>query len=162
MRAAPAFELDVTPGRSERVALALLGGLCAAVVGAWVWSLVDAAAGPAGRGATAWVAVSLGTAVLGLWLGWMLSPRSPGTLAWRQGHWTLCLPAAAPCAGAVQAKLDLGAWMLMRFRPADGGRARWLAVSNSAAGPAWHALRATLFAAGAPAESHDPDEGARR
>jgi hypothetical protein len=161
MRAAPAFELDVTPGRLERAALAIIGSACAAVVGAWLWSHVDAAAGPAGRGALAWVAVVVGAALLGLWLGWLLAPRSPGTLAWRQGQWTLSRPASAPCAGAVQAKLDVGGWMLLCFRPADAGPSSWLAVCGSAAGPAWHALRATLFAPGAPDESSGPDEGTR-
>ena len=161
MRAAPAFELDVTPGFRERAALATIGGVCAAVVGAWLWSHVDAAAGPAGRGALAWVAVVGGAALLGLGLGWRVAPRSPGTLAWRQGQWVLSRAPAAPCAGAVQAKLDVGGWMLLCFRPVDAGRSSWLSVRCSVAGPAWHALRATLFAPGAPAESIGPDEGAR-
>ncbi|HEY6511963.1 MAG TPA: hypothetical protein VI032_08295 [Burkholderiaceae bacterium] len=160
MRFAPAFELDVTPGRLERVVLATIGGTCAAVVGAWLWSHVDAAAGRAGHGALAWAAVVVSATLPGLWLGWRLAPRSPGTLAWRQGEWTLSRPPAASCAGAAQAKLDGGSWMLLCFRPADGSQSRWLAVRGSAAGPAWHALRATLFAPGAPGPARGPDEGA--
>ena len=161
MRAAPAFELDVTPGRTERVVLAMFGGACVAAVAAWIWSHVDAAAGPAGRGAAAWFVVGAGAAIGGSWLAWWLAPRSPGTLAWHQGQWTLCRQPAAPCAGTVQAKLDMGDWMLLCFRPAGDGPASWMAVSSHVAGPAWHALRATLFAAGASAPARGPDEGKR-
>jgi hypothetical protein len=159
MRAAPAFELDVAPGRRERAALAMIGGACAAVVAAWIWSHVDAAAGPAGRGATAWLALSAGAAVLGGWAGWRLAPRDPHTLAWRQGQWTLCRRAAVPCEGTVQVKLDLGGWMLLRFRPTADGAASWLAVSDRAAGPAWHPLRATLFAPGVSEPTRGPGQG---
>jgi len=161
MRFAPAFELDVTPGRLERAAVVVIGGACAAVVGAWLWSHVDAGAGPAGRGALAWVAVVVGSALLGSALGWMLASRSPGTLTWRQGQWTLSRLPAGPCSGAVQAQLDLGSWMLLRFQPADQGRSKWLAVRGSAAGQAWHALRATLFAPGAPSDPSRSGEGTR-
>ena len=161
MRAAPAFELDVRPGLPVRAVLAMIGGACAAAVGAWTWSHIDAAAGPAGRGAVGWLAVSLGAAMLGGWLGWRLAPRTPHTIAWHQGQWTLCQCAAAPRAGTVQVKLDVGSWMLLRFRPAGAGPTTWLAVSNSDAGPAWHALRATLFAPGVPGPASAGDEGTR-
>ena len=161
MRAAPAFELHVTPGCGERGALAMLGGVCVAALGAWLWSHIDAAAGPAGHGAAAWLAVSVPAAALGGWLGWLLAPRSPCTLAWRQGQWTLCRRTAPPSAGTVHAKLDVGSWMLLCFRAADGGRTSWLAVSGRDAGPAWHALRATVFAPGSFGAASDRDEGAR-
>jgi hypothetical protein len=57
--------------------------------------------------------------------------------------------------------LDGGSWMLLCFRPADGGPANWLAVSSDGAGPAWHPLRATLFAPGAAAAGHDAGGDAR-
>ena len=159
MRAAPAFEFDVAPARRERVALAMIGGACTAVVAAWIWSLVDATAGPAGRGAMAWLALSVGATVLGGWAGWRLAPREPRTLAWRQGQWTLCRRAAAPCEGTVQVKLDLGGWMLLRFRPTADSAASWLAVSDHDAGLAWHPLRATLFAPGVSEQTHGPGQG---
>ena len=161
MRAAPAFELHVAPGRREGIALATVGAACAAVMAAWVWSHIDASAGPAGYGAAAWFVVAASAAVVGGGLGWLLAPRAPCTLAWRQGQWTLGRRAAPPCAGTVQATLEVGNWMLLRFRPADAGSASWLAVSGSDAGPAWHALRATLFAPGAPDPARDRDESAR-
>jgi hypothetical protein len=159
MRAAPAFELDVAPGRRERAALATIGGACAAALAAWIWSHVDAAAGPAGRGAMAWLAVGVGATMLGGWAGWRLAPRDPHTLAWRQGQWTLRQHSAAPCEGTLQIKLDLGGWLLLRFRSAAGGAASWLAVSDSDAGPAWHPLRATLFAPGVSEPTRGPGQG---
>ncbi|HSB24747.1 MAG TPA: hypothetical protein VLE94_16735, partial [Burkholderiaceae bacterium] len=146
MRTAPAFELHLTPGVTERVALALIGGITAAVVAAWVWSHFDAAAGPAGRGAWAWAAATVAAAVPGSWLGWRLAPRGAVTLAWDRGSWTLCRPGGEPVPGGLQARMDLGSWMLMCFAPTDGGRATWLAVSREQAGSGWHALRASLFA----------------
>jgi len=139
----------------------MIGSACAAAVGAWLWSHFDAAAGPAGRGLAAWSLVTLGAGGLGIWLGWMLAPRSPFTLAWHQGQWTLCRVGGAPCAGALRVKLDIGNWMLLCFRPADGGRMSWLGVSGGVAGPVWHALRATLFAPGVAQETLDADESVR-
>jgi hypothetical protein len=162
MRAAPAFELSVTPSRAERAALAAIGGICAVVVGAWVWAHLDAAAGPAGHSPMVWLVVVLGAAVAGAGAGWSLAPRSPCSLAWRQGQWTLCRAAAMPCAGTVQAKLDVGNWLLLCFRPADGGAATWLGVSGRTAGAAWHALRATLFAPGVAQQASGSDEGVPR
>jgi len=162
MRAAPAFELDVTPGRFERAVVAMIGGACTATVAAWVWSYVDASAGPGGRGALAWVTVTAAAAVLGLCLGWMWAPRSRCRLAWRQGQWTLCRPPSQPFAGTVQAKLDVGSWLLLSFRPSSGGATCWLGVNRRDGGPAWHALRATLFEPGGVDEGgRAPDEGVR-
>ena len=161
MRAAPAFELSVAPGRAERAVLAMIGGACAAAVGAWLWSHVDAAAGPAGHGPAAWAAISLGAGGLGSWLGWVSARRSPCKLAWQQGQWTLSRGGAVPCAGTVHAKLDIGNWMLLCFRPAAGGPKNWLGVSEGGAGMTWHALRATLFAPGVAHEKPGPDESVR-
>jgi len=155
MRAAP-FELDVTTGRGVRAALAVIGGLCAAALASWLWSHVDAAAGPSGHGLWPWIVVGLGAAAIGLVLGWRSAPRSAGTLGWQQGQWVLRQPPAQGRAGTVQAMLDGGSWMLLCFHPSDGGPANWLAASSRAAGPAWHPLRATLFAPGAAVAGRDP------
>jgi hypothetical protein len=42
--------------------------------------------------------------------------------------------------------MDLHSCILLRVMPAPRGLARWLLVSASAAGPAWHGLRAALYA----------------
>jgi hypothetical protein len=47
--------------------------------------------------------------------------------------------------GIVEAKLDLGSWMLLRFRSVSG-RVTWFGADRRRAASAWHALRATLFA----------------
>jgi hypothetical protein len=160
MRAAPAFEVDVTPGRSERAVLAAIGGFCAALLAAWVLSHVGAAAGPTAGDMRSWLGVGLGAA-LGFLLGWLHAPRSPVVLVWQQGQWWLRRPAAPGRAGTVQAKLDCGSWLLLCFRPAAGGPATWLGVGQRSAGPAWHALRATLFAPGVAAQEHGSREDAR-
>jgi len=161
MRAAPAFELQITPTRGERLALALLGSLCACVVTTWLWSHVDAAVGPAGRGALPWVGAGVGGALLGGLCGWLLAPREAATLSCCQHGWMLGRPGAQPLPCSVRVRLDLGAWLLLRVRPASGGRVSWLGVGRGQAGEAWHALRATLFAPGAGAEQPGPDEGAQ-
>ena len=161
MRTAPAFELHLTPGVTERVALALIGGTTAAVPAAWVWSHFDAAAGPAGRGPWAWAAATVAAAVAGGWLGWRLAPRGAITLGWDHGRWTLSGPGGQPVPGELQARIDLGSWMLMRFAPAGGGRCTWLAAGREQAGSGWHALRAGLFAPGAAAGPRGDDEGAQ-
>jgi len=161
MRAAPGFRLMVTPGRAQRTAIAMVAGLGAAVVGCWLWSHVDAAAGPAGLGHWPWVGVGLGAALLGTAVGWIGAPRAARVLAWQQGHWTLQQPPLPARDGLVQAKLDAGSWMLLCFRASGGASANWLAVSRRAAGADWHALRATLFAPGPPAPGPDSGGDAR-
>ncbi|HEX6019602.1 MAG TPA: hypothetical protein VFZ28_16030 [Burkholderiaceae bacterium] len=156
---APAFELHIVPAREERVVLTLLGGACAAMFAAWAWSHVDALAGPAGYGPAAWLALAAGAALAGGLIGWRSAPRTPARLAWQQGRWSLTLPAGPPIAGRVQARIDLGSWLLLRFAPAGGGRVSWLAVGRRRAGPSWHALRATLFAPGAAGVLPGGDEG---
>jgi hypothetical protein len=146
MRAASAFELPVTLSRGEHRVLMLIGAACAAVVGAWLWSHVDAAAGPAGYGRWPWFAAISGTAVLGAWLGWQAAPCRAGTLAWHQGVWTLSI--GTPRDGHLQAQVDLGSWLLLRFDPTDGARPIWFGTDPVRAGAAWHPLRATLFAVG--------------
>jgi hypothetical protein len=162
MRAAPAFQLTYGPGTAERSAVAAIAAACAAAVAAWIWSHVDAAAGPAGHGPMPWLLVSAGAAVLGSGLGWMLMRQQRGTIVWQQGRWSLQRSGAEALEGSLKAKVDLGSWMLLCFRPAVGGSIGWLCVSRGGAGSAWHALRATLFAPGVVEPAHDAaDEGAR-
>lgn len=159
MRAAPAFELSIAPARWERLALSLLGSACATVSAAWAWSHVDAGAGPAGRGALAWLAAVTIPALAGGLLGWRSAPGKPARLAWQQGRWSLTPPTGRVDEGALQARLDLGSWLLLRFVPSGGGPARWLGIGRRRAGPSWHALRATLFAPGAAGVPPGGDEG---
>jgi hypothetical protein len=79
---------------------------------------------------------------------------------WQQGQWSL-RRAGQPQAmdGSLEAKLDLGSWMLLRF-DATSGRACWLTARRQAAGSAWHALRATLYAPGGTTREPAAGEGA--
>jgi hypothetical protein len=47
--------------------------------------------------------------------------------------------------GTVDPMMDLGGWVLMRFREAQGRHDIWLSASASQLGAGWHPLRAALF-----------------
>lgn len=157
MSAAPAFELQVAPGRGERVVLMLLGGVSAVVLAAWAWAHIGAPAGPVGE--RGWLAVVMGAGLAGGVAGWRSAPRQTIRLAWRRGRWWLSLPVGPPIAGEVRARIDLGSWLLLRFAPTGSQKVRWLAIGRRRAGSSWHALRATLFAPGADAVPPGGDEG---
>jgi len=147
MRAAPAFELRFGIRPAERAVVAALAGASVAALVLWLWSHIDAAAGPAGRGMGPWLLAGVSAAVIGAWAGWALVPATHGTIGWHQGEWTI-RPAGMPArTGALEAKLDLGSWMLLHMRPRHGGAGSWLTVHRGDVdASAWHALRATLFA----------------
>lgn len=149
MRAAPAFELALGLSTSERSLIAALAGVVAAVLAAWVWSHVDAAAGPAGRGAPPWIIVLVAAASVGAWAGWHAAPNNAGTVRWHQGRWEwLEAATGALHEGVLQPRIDLGSWLLLVFR-SHAGKAWWLTAGRLRAGANWHPLRATLFAPGA-------------
>jgi hypothetical protein len=145
MRAAPAFELSLGLSASERSLLALLGAAVAAALAAWVWSHVDAAAGPAGRGLWPWLVLMPAASVAGAWTAWGVARCEPCVLRWQQGRWSWIVNGIEH-EGSVQPKLDLGSWMLLALRPQGGGPVRWGTVGRQRAAAAWHPLRATLFA----------------
>jgi hypothetical protein len=146
MRAAPAFELTLALSATERALLALLSAAVAAALAAWAWSHVDAAAGPAGRGLWPWFVVVPLAAAVGFGIGWSAARPESRTLRWHQGLWTWTADGIEH-EGTVQPKLDLGSWLLLMLRPRQGAR-RWATVGRQRAGPAWHPLRAVLFAPG--------------
>jgi hypothetical protein len=49
--------------------------------------------------------------------------------------------------GELAVMVDLGGWMLLRFRPGSGAKAAWFGVGRRDCGAAWHGLRCALFAA---------------
>jgi hypothetical protein len=69
----------------------------------------------------------------------------PRTLRWQRDCWTWSDERAVEHEGSVQAQLDFGGWLLLLLRPRHGP-AVWATVGRRRAGPAWHALRAALFA----------------
>jgi len=149
MRAAPAFELTLGLSATERLLLALLGAAVAAALAAWVWSHIDAAAGPAGRGTWPWFSVVVIAAGAGAWIAWRAARQAPCTLRWHHGGgWTWTQGGDLGDLlheGAVQPRLDLGSWLLLALRPRHGA-VRWATIGRQRAGAAWHPLRAALFA----------------
>jgi hypothetical protein len=146
MRAAPAFELTLRLSTTERALLALLAAAVAAALAAWLWSHVDAAARPTGRGLWPWFVVVPGAAAVGGWMGWSAAHPESRTLRWHQHRWTWTA-GGIEHEGTVQPKLDLGSWLLLTLRSQQGAL-RWATVGRHRAGVAWHPLRAALFAPG--------------
>jgi hypothetical protein len=145
MRAAPAFELTLRLSATERSLVALLVAMVAAALAAWVWSHIDAAAGPAGRGTWPWLAMLPVAAGIGAWSGWTMARPDTCTLRWQGDRWSW-IDRGVESEGTVQVRLDFAAWLLLVLRPQPYGAVRWFTVGRRRAGAAWHPLRAALFA----------------
>jgi hypothetical protein len=67
-------------------------------------------------------------------------------LGWDGSGWSLAKPGSEVLAGQVALMIDLGGWMLLRFRPEGAGRrgSTWLPMSERSAAGTWHALRVAL------------------
>jgi len=81
---------------------------------------------------------------------WRVLRRSlsaPGVLVWDGAAWSWVRDEPLPPAtGEVRVMVDLGAWMLLRFRPGTAGSAPiWLPVSRRRAGAFWPQWRAALY-----------------
>ena len=136
-RHAPPVAVTCSGGGAWRAVQLLLAALAAAVPAAW-------AALHAGFAEPIAAAAAAAAAVAAAWLVWRLTRTQACTLSWNGEHW-----AADGQAGEVDVMLDLGGWLLLRLRPL-AGRARWLPVPDSQAGPARHGLRAALYSRTAP------------
>jgi hypothetical protein len=132
-RQPPAVGLSCRGGGAWRVGQVLLAVLATAVFVAWALLHAGLAGGAAAGSAalTAAVAAAIVTRA---------SRPRPLTLQWDGESWRID---GAP--GEVDVMIDLGRWLLLRFRP-PAGAALWLPVPAAEAGPAWHALRAALYA----------------
>ncbi|WP_298231525.1 hypothetical protein [uncultured Azohydromonas sp.] len=86
---------------------------------------------------------------------WRRSGVAACALTWDGAQWWLLARGeSAPRAGRVQLMIDLGAWLLLRFRAVQGdARGHWLALSQARHCPHWHALRCALYAHGAAANA---------
>ena len=157
MRAVPAFELTLELSAVERSLLALLAAVVAASLAAWLWSHVDAAAGPAGRGLWPWLIAVPVAAGAGGWIGWRAARQPPRLLRWQRNQWSWTDDGSTHD-GTVQPMLDLGSWLLLTLR-SHQGRMRWVTVGRQRAGSAWHPLRATLFAPELAVSQPRADEG---
>jgi hypothetical protein len=147
MRAAASFEIGLQTGLRERVLVSLWSAVSLAAFAAWLashgWATVRPDTMPA------WVpalAASV-SGVLAAAAAWVCGRGERATLAWSRGSWLLTRPApdAPATPGSLALMLDLGPWMLLRFRAVDRRASRWFCIDESAAGPAWHALRAAVY-----------------
>jgi hypothetical protein len=140
MRAASAFQISLQRFGAWRVGVGLLAGLGTLTVVAWL----------GGREPPAERALLIGglLAALGLvLLGISLARVAPTTLRWDGIAWHLGSPSGKPLVGELAVMIDLGAWMLLRFRPEARGpvRAAWLPVQRRGIELQWHALRCALY-----------------
>jgi hypothetical protein len=144
MRAAPAVSLTVRPSPHWQAALALLAAAAVASTVLWAWRRGDAASGGAAAAVAALALHALRAA-----------RRRPALgLRWDGQSWWLSETAAAaageePREGELELALDLGSWLLLRFRPHDPARRkarwRWLPLQRAGLEADWHALRCALY-----------------
>ena len=152
MRAAPAVDAALAPGRFERMLITLLYGMAGAVLALWAMGHARAWNGaavsiPAGLASAP---AALVAALLGAALARRVLPADPARLTWDGTAWQLRTAGPAPLRRLVVA-LDLGTWVLLKLFPADGRPVVWRVASARSAGADWHALRVALQAhAGAP------------
>jgi hypothetical protein len=132
-----------------------------------VQSLLHAAAAAAfGHWLTRWLEVGLaGTgatmvfAGLAAWAGWRWSATSTWLISWSGAQWSASrVGAEARATAPPQVMLDLGHWLLLRIRPADGGRPLWAALSRVDAGAAWHPFRAAVYSFVSDSVPRSPEE----
>jgi hypothetical protein len=138
--AAPAVEVPLGTGRRERRLTAGFYAAAGAAVGAWLAArhgFPTHVAGPAAGAA-------------GAVLGWFAMCPMRGRLQWDGATWCLLPNDGSRIAlGALDLRMDLGGWLLLRAVPV--GRRRWFAgghwcgISASEAGRHWHGLRLALY-----------------
>jgi hypothetical protein len=118
-----------------------LNATAAAVGVAWL-------AGTAGWSAPAPLAAGLSGAsfvAIACWRG--LRP-APVALDWNGRGWSLDASGGSRQPGQLDVMIDLGGWLLLRFRPEDGAarrRSHWFATAGGGRRAAWSAFRAALY-----------------
>ena len=151
MHAAPSVRMSLAPDRAWRGFVVICAGAAAANLAAWFAALADSMA------PTAIIVSSLACA-LGATLAWRVVRRQgTGLLNWNGVDWSWAPDATAPAVGKLRVMIDLGAWVLLRFAPADAARrATWLAASRRQAAGAWTQWRAALLARRPNAQPAEP------
>lgn len=147
MRAAPAVSIAISRFGLARAALAFVGTAAGAALLAWLvlWM----------RHAPSWsLAIAVGALCLAVGLaGFRLVPRA-ACLRWDGERWHLGPAGKADrqtesTCGDIDVAVDLGGWMLLRFRPDAASRAvqrsRWLALQRWGLEHDWHALRCAVY-----------------
>ena len=145
MRASPPVHVQLRCFGAWRAAVLALTVSGLTVMGAWLLQREQLL--------SAWVVVGIvcGAPLLA-WLGVSLAKVSAVDLCWDGLGWSLrswLTANADPVVGEVSVAIDLGAWMLLRFRPLNASRWRrptWLPVQRRGIEPRWHALRCAVHA----------------
>jgi hypothetical protein len=152
MRAPPAFEMTLADAPPWRGAQVLVWALAGAGLAAWV---LTPALGLAAQ--APWLVAAAGACSAAA--GWRVSRGWRGVLrwtghAWEVGACTAVTPSAQPPhppapwrAAHVRAMLDVNGFVLLRVRPLDARRARWVGLCTADAGPSGHLLRAAVYCA---------------
>ena len=138
MRASPALHVSLNRFGAWRGAVAALVLLAGSVVLAWLWATDPAQ--PHHRWSSV-LATLIGAAALGL--GASLWRIRPCDLRWDGERWHLGdVDGEQP--GELAVALDLGPWLLLRFKA--HGATRWLPVQRRGLEAQWHALRCAVHA----------------
>ena len=147
MRTAPALQVALTRFGIWRAAVSVLTLLGMLTVTGWL-------TGQEGLGAAAKGAAMAVVAAL-LWgIGLSLMRLPARRLAWDGQCWTLGEMGAggtASVTGDISVAIDLGPWMLLRFRPGaalawwQSMQSTWLPVQRRGIEPQWHALRCAVY-----------------
>ena len=145
MRAAPAFQVSLRRFGVWRLGVLSFAALGLCSVSAWVLAREQSA------GFQFWMAL-LASVVIVLALTMSLLRLPPVNLRWDGLSWHLGAPnvrAIDMVAGDLQAVIDLGPWMLLRFVAANPGprhsAAHWLPVQRGGLEGQWHALRCSVY-----------------
>lgn len=148
MREAGDMSIVLRHSLQERLVWATWAGLCVGVGAAGLAMHASSAADLHDAWAWgAWIGAAAALAAAGL--AWRAMPDAPWRLELRGHDWvltTISNPSDVRV-GKVDAMMDLGGWMLLRFRDAEAAARHetWLTASASRVGYLWHPLRAALF-----------------
>ena len=152
MRAAPACQFSLPRFGAWRGAVLVLVALDVATAVAW---LITREAPLPWTALIAVAVAALACAAVGAALA-----RAPSVdLRWDGRVWHLGPASGEALSGELEAAIDLGPWMLLRFSPAPplgSNRSVWLPVQRRGLEGQWHALRCAVYS-----PRHAPAEDAQ-
>jgi hypothetical protein len=152
MRSAPPpIEVPLGDARPERLAVVALYAIALGTLAGWSAAGVLSLTGNSPSALAVLAASALFATALGGLIGWRIWRPPSGFLRWNGHLWTL-----DRVVGSVETRLDLGNWVLLRFR-APGRRSIWIGLHAADQGSRWHGLRVALLHAGVLAGSSQLD-----
>ena len=164
MRTAPALQVTLIRFGSWQAAVSVLAVLGTLALAGWLVGQEGLAS--VAKGAAMAVVAAL------LWgLGRSLTRLPAHRLSWDGQCWALLCMAAGgtePIAGEISVAIDLGPWMLLRFRPIAASpwwpsmQLTWLPVQRRGIEPQWHALRCAVYSPRAADAADAPAAGDRK